>query len=80
MRLLNTQYYLFQSEADNMSNTLILKGFATMVERKYSHKYGYWLNVKWKCGETAPLTIQEVEQALEQTDVIPFKNQENNEP
>jgi len=25
---------------------------------------GYWLNVSWNCGITAPLTIQETYQAL----------------
>lgn len=27
---------------------------------------GYWLNVSWKCGILAPLTIQETIQALEE--------------
>mgnify|MGYP003652022341 CR=1 FL=1 len=58
----NRQNFLFKHEAERVSERLLAFAFATKanVERDDS---GYWLNVWWKCGTTAPLTINELTQA-----------------
>ena len=59
--MLNRQYVLTKPDADKLATRLILKGYATLVSIKKNDN-GYWLNVSWKCGITAPLTIQETDQ------------------
>ena len=61
---LNRQDYLFEWESQEMISVLVPK-YATAASVKKDGG-GYWLNVSWRCGITAPLTIQETIQALEE--------------
>lgn len=61
-RPLNRQDFLFKHEAERIAE-LLLRQYATRVGvEKDSH--GYWLNVWWKAGVIAPLTVNETRQAL----------------
>lgn len=63
--MLNRQSFLSQTEADLFIPYLVPK-YAKAASVKYDAG-GYWLNVHWKCGIIAPLTVQETEQALGDT-------------
>ena len=60
--MLNRKDFLFNLEAKDFIPILV-PTYATTVSIK-KDAGGYWLNVTWNCGVTAPLTIQETEQAL----------------
>lgn len=57
----NREEFLWWGEANRMRDRLVPE-FATKAEIKKDDE-GYWLNVWWKCGIIAPLTVQESLQA-----------------
>ena len=57
----NRESFIWWGEARRMRDLLIPE-HATKAEIKRDDK-GYWLNVWWKCGIIAPLTVQESLQA-----------------
>lgn len=59
----NRQSFLFRRDADLFIGVLVPK-FATAASIKRDAA-GYWLNVHWKCGMIAALTVQETIQATE---------------
>lgn len=59
--MLNKQYFIDKWDAERTITRLLLNNHATKVSLKKDDE-GYWLNVSWKCGITAPLTIQETDQ------------------
>ncbi|ANJ20758.1 hypothetical protein HYO99_gp24 [Roseobacter phage RD-1410W1-01] len=64
--MLNRQNFLFKHEAEKIGTKLLQGKYATRigVEKDLD---GYWLNVWWRCGIIAPLTLQETEQLLGET-------------
>jgi hypothetical protein len=60
--MLNRENFLFQSDVERIRPLLVPTYAITASVKKDAG--GYWLNVQWKCGVTAPLTIQELDQAL----------------
>lgn len=60
---LNRQNFLNEREASLFIKKLVPRYAKSASVKKDAG--GYWLNVSWKCGETAPLTTQETNQALE---------------
>tara|TARA_Y100000593_G_C4229772_1_gene296365 strand:+ start:79 stop:297 length:219 start_codon:yes stop_codon:yes gene_type:complete len=59
---LNRQNFLFKRDAERVADRLLSFAFATRVGVEKDDD-GYWLNVWWKCGIIAPLTINETNQA-----------------
>ena len=59
----NRENFLWWGQADSYRK-LLVPYYATKTEIKQDDQ-GYWLNVWWKSGVIAPLTIQESIQALE---------------
>lgn len=63
--MMNRQDFLFERDACLIIPYLIPK-YATTVS-VHKDAGGYWLNVQWKSGALAPLTIQETLQAIGET-------------
>ncbi len=57
----NRESFMWWQEASRMRNVLVPE-YATKAEIMKDES-GYWLNVWWKCGVIAPLTVQESLQA-----------------
>lgn len=61
---LNTATWFFKCDSTEASNLLNQHNIPHYL---MNSSEGYWLNVKWKCGITAPLTLQELQQLKEMT-------------
>lgn len=61
--MLNRQDFLFKFEAERLATKLLQQKHATRVAIEKDDG-GYWLNVWWRCGIIAPLTMQETDQAM----------------
>jgi hypothetical protein len=59
--MLNRQNLLFQREAETLVSLLVPKYAQAATIKKDGG--GYWINVQWNCGVTAPLTTNEALQA-----------------
>ena len=57
----NREEFLWWSHADE-TRQLLVPQHATKADI-HKDEEGYWLNVWWNCGEIAPLTVQESNQA-----------------
>ena len=58
----NRQNFLFKHEAERVAKRLLAFAYATKTSVRKDDR-GYWLNVWWKSGAIAPLTINELSQA-----------------
>lgn len=59
--MINRESFFWWGEA-RLARDLLVPEHATKAEIKEDEE-GYWLNVWWKCGIIAPLTVQEHRQA-----------------
>ena len=62
MAQLNRESFVIKKDAERLKRILLEK-YATAVSIEQDAE-GYWLNVSWNCGVTAPLTVNETNQAL----------------
>lgn len=60
--MLNRMNFLFKHEAEGFSDKLIPKHAKRVGVLRDEN--GYYINVHWNCGITAPMTVQEYDQAL----------------
>lgn len=60
--MLNRENFLFKQDAE-ITVKILVPRYATRAEIKKDSQ-GYWINVWWNCDIIAPLTCQEMAQAL----------------